>query len=56
VLSQVRNVTFIIVITALMAFGVLGVTLLVDLLPIPAMHAASANAVGQVTLKSALAN
>lgn len=55
-MGQVRNVTFIIVMTALMAFGLIGVTLLVDLLPIPAMHAASAHAVGQVTLKSGFAN
>ncbi|MEO9363613.1 MAG: hypothetical protein ABI348_06900 [Nitrososphaera sp.] len=57
-MGQVRNVTLIIVITALMAFGVIGVTMLVDLLPIPAMHAATATAANFVdqTLKSGLAN
>lgn len=37
-MGQVKNVTLIIAITAAMAFGVIAVTLLVDLLPIPAMH------------------
>ncbi|WP_148701352.1 hypothetical protein [Candidatus Nitrososphaera evergladensis] len=61
-MDHVRNVTLIIVITALMAFGLIGVTLLVDLLPIPAMHAASssttaaANIVDQVALKSGFTN
>lgn len=40
--GQVKNVTLIIAITAAMAFGVIAVTLLVDLLPIPAMHPSNA--------------
>lgn len=55
-LGQVRNVTLMIVITALMAFGIVGMTMLVDLLPIPAMHAATAKAVAEVALKSSLLN
>ncbi|HEY7508002.1 MAG TPA: hypothetical protein VH677_02645 [Nitrososphaera sp.] len=53
-MGQVRNVTLIIAITALMAIGVIGVTLLVDLLPIPAMHPGPAGFVQ--TLKSGFAN
>ncbi len=54
-MGQIRNVVLIIAITALMAFGVIGVMLLVDLLPIPAMH--PGNAAGFVqTLKSGFAN
>lgn len=55
-MGQVRNVTIMIMITALMAFGVVGVTMLVDLLPIPALHAATAKAVAQVALRSVPAN
>ncbi|HEX6561153.1 MAG TPA: hypothetical protein VF016_03920 [Nitrososphaera sp.] len=58
-MGQVRNVTLVIVITALMAFGLIGATLLVDLLPIPAMHAATTTTAAHFvdqTLKSGLAN
>ncbi|AIC15639.1 hypothetical protein [Nitrososphaera viennensis] len=60
-MDHIKNVTLIIVITTLMAFGLIGVTLLIDLLPIPAMHApttttAAANAIDQVALKSGFAN
>ncbi len=52
-MGQVKNVALIIAITAAMAFGVIGVMLLVDLLPIPAMHPSA----GFVqTLKSGFAN
>jgi hypothetical protein len=52
--GQIKNVVLIIAITALMAFGVLGVMLLVDLLPIPAMHSNNASFVQ--TLKSGFVN
>ncbi len=56
-LSQVRNVTLIILMTALMAFGVIGATMLFDRLPIPAIHAASSiNGNHRVALKSSTAN
>ncbi|HVX03175.1 MAG TPA: hypothetical protein VHA09_08480 [Nitrososphaera sp.] len=55
-MGQVRNVTLMIMITALMAFGIVGITMLVDLLPIPAMHAATAKVVAEVALKSGPTN
>ena len=53
-MGQIKNVVLIIAITALMAFGVIGVMLLVDLLPIPALHPANASFVQ--TLKSGFVN
>jgi hypothetical protein len=56
-LGQLANVILILTVTALMALVTIGATMLVDLLPIPAMHASSANhANTQVTLKSSPAN
>lgn len=53
-MGQIKNVVLIIAITALMAFGVIGVMLVVDLLPIPAMHPQNASFVQ--TLKSSFVN